>query len=197
MMSLLSDKETKIIQSHSFAQIISSQHNQTGFAELSYCPLQLVRNNQLLGHLARNNPILKLIKKSAELPAKVKVVFSGPHGYSSPRWHSEQVVPTWNYTTVSLTCSLNVIEGSTDKLTAMETISHYFDPQWDFRVFNHEENQKMVQQMLSAITVFSLEILEVNSKFKLSQNRSTECRKAFQKNLNLTGYKGLADIQLL
>jgi len=196
-MNLLSDKEISIVKSQPFAQILSSQVSQTGFAELSYCPLQLMQDNRLLGHLARNNALLTLINTSPELSPKVKIVFSGPHGYISPRWHSEQAVPTWNYATVSLTCWLHVIESNIDKLNAMEAISQYFDPQWDFREFNQEKNKKMVQHMLSAITIFNLEILEVNSKFKLSQNRSIECRKTFQKNLNLTGYNELAAIQLL
>ena len=79
----------------------------------------------------------------------------------------------------------------------METLILYFDPQWDFSEFNQEKNHKVVQQMMSAITVFNLEILEVTSKFKLSQNRSMACHKAFQENLNLAGYHELADIQLL
>ena len=78
----------------------------------------------------------------------------------------------------------------------MESISHYFDPQWDFNEFKQMMNPKIVPQMLSAITVFTLDIIEVNSKFKLSQNRTTECRKAFQENLTLTGYNELANIQL-
>ena len=79
----------------------------------------------------------------------------------------------------------------------MENISHHFDPQWDFNEFNQEKNKRMVQQMLSAITVFKLEILDVNSKFKLSQNRSIACRTAFQEKLAQAGYNELADIQLL
>ena len=54
----------------------------------------------------------------------------------------------------------------------------------------------MVQQMLSAITVFTLDIIEIKSKFKLSQNRSIACRTAFKENLARTGYHDLANIQL-
>ena len=189
----LSAQEKTIIKSHAFAQILSSNTGNTGFAELVYCPLLLIENNTLLGHLANNNPLLKAVEESPE----VKVIFTGPHGYISPRWHSEQVVPTWNYTTISLTCRLTVIEKNSDKLTAMEQISHYFDPQWNFSEFNQASNSKMVQQMLSAITVFTLEIIDIDSTFKLSQNRSVECRTAFKENLHLTGYNDLANIQLL
>ena len=145
----------------------------------------------LLGHLSARNPLLKVTK---EAPT-VKVIFSGPHGYISPRWHGDQVVPTWNYASVSMICALNIINESNDKLKAMEQISHYFDPQWDFNNFSQSSNKKMVLQMLKAITVFSLEIIEVKSKFKLSQNRSNACRVAFKEQLRLAGNKNLAKIQ--
>jgi len=191
-MNKLTEQEEKIVKSHAFAQIMSSQVNKDGFAEISYCPLQLRENNQLLGHLARNNPLFKVINDTSV----VKVIFSGPHGYISPRWHSEQVVPTWNYASVSLTCNINIINSSSEKSQAIQSLSKHFDPQWDFNEFNREGNERMVQQMLSAITVFTLDIVDVKSKFKLSQQRSTACREALQENLQQTGYQELAEIQL-
>ena len=192
-MNKLTTEEKKIIEDHAFAQILSSSMNDSGFAELAYCPLQLVDTNTLLGHLSRSNPLMKAVKENP----LVKIIFTGPHGYISPRWHDEQMVPTWNYATVSLICSLNIIEDNVEKLALMKKISHHFDPQWNFEEFNQKENTKMVQHMLSAITVFTLDIVEIKSKFKLSQNRSIECRTAFQENLRLTGYNDLAKIQLL
>ncbi|MCJ8319276.1 MAG: FMN-binding negative transcriptional regulator [Colwellia sp.] len=191
-MNKLTPEEKQIITSHSFAQILSSTLNSSGFAELSYCPLQLIADHQLLGHLANNNQILKVVEDQSP----VKVIFTGPHGYISPRWHNEQAVPTWNYVTVSLSCKIKLIKNQDEKLKFMEDISHYFDAQWNFNEFNQDKNKRMVTQMLSAITVFTLEIIEVSSKFKLSQNRSLACRKAFQDNLALSGNNELADIQL-
>jgi transcriptional regulator len=142
--------------------------------------------------LSQYNPLINAVKNNS----RVKVIFTGPQGYISPRWHNEQIVPTWNYATVSLICQLTFIENNTDKLKAMADISQHFDPQWDFNEFSQEKNHKVVQQMLSAITVFQLTIIEVDSKFKLSQNRSMECRRAFEKNLRLVDNNSLADIQI-
>jgi len=178
-MTNLNTEEKEIIKNHAFAQILSSKINNLGFSELIYCPLQLLEESRLLGHLSKNNPLIKTVNESTE----VKVIFTGPHGYISPRWYREQSVPTWNYAAVSLTCRLELIENSIEKLQAMRDISHYFDPQWDFTEFNHEHNIKMVHQMLSAIAVFTLDIINIESQFKLSQNRTIECRTAFQQNL--------------
>lgn len=188
----LTSEEKQIITSHSFAQLLSSKSNNTGFAELSYCPLLLIESHQLLGHLANNNSLFNAVEDKAT----VQVNFSGPHGYISPRWHNEQRVPTWNYATVSLLCSIKFIQSPVEKLKAMKVISHHYDPLWEFNKFNQEKNKRMVQQMLSAITVFTLDIIDVNSKFKLSQNRSIACRKAFQQQLTLSGNSQLAAIQL-
>ncbi len=123
-MTNLTVEEQAIIESHSFAQILSSQVKDSSFAELVYCPLQLTENNLLLGHLSANNPLIKAVTNNTV----VKVIFTGPHGYISPRWHEEQIVPTWNYATVSMTCHLSIIEKNIEKLNTMERISHYFDP---------------------------------------------------------------------
>lgn len=192
-MDNLTITEKNLINTHAFAQIMSSKINELGFAELVYCPLQLLDNGLLLGHLAANNPLLKLVKNDS----KVQVIFRGPHGYISPRWHHEQVVPTWNYASISMHCSVSIIEDNSAKLVMMESISRFFDPNWNFDKFNNAENSKRVQQMLSAITVFTLKINDVNSTFKLSQNRSTDCRAAFKANLESNGNKALANIQLI
>lgn len=189
----LSSEEIVIIKNHAFAQLLASQMNCAAFAELVYCPLQLLESNSLLGHLPKSNPLIKSLKEKPE----VKAIFTGPHGYISPRWHQEQIVPTWNYATVSLTCKVNFIDNEVEKLTAMQNISHYFDPQWCFSDFHQVKNSKMVAQMLSAITVFTLDIIEVQSKFKLSQNRSIECRAAFKTHLLQAGNYDLANIQLM
>lgn len=48
--------EKSIVESHAFAQIMSTQTGISDFAELVYCPLQLMKNDTLLGHLSANNP---------------------------------------------------------------------------------------------------------------------------------------------
>lgn len=191
-MNPLSEQEKQVITQHAFGQLLSTQTTKAEFPELVYCPLQLINENTLLGHLSKGNPLIKKVDEESI----VKAIFTGPHGYISPRWHAEQVVPTWNYVSVALTCSVSFIENRTEKLLAMKTISQHFDPQWNFNEFHQEKNTKLVQQMLAAISVFRLKIIGVNSKFKLSQNRSLACRTAFAKNLQLTGYSELADIQV-
>src|SRR5215212_3835654 len=49
-------------------------------------------------HMAKNNPQWKEF-----LDDEVLVIYSGPHGYVSPRWYAAtetERVPTWNYAAV-------------------------------------------------------------------------------------------------
>lgn len=192
-MNNLTPVEKAIINAYPFAKILSSQVDDFGFALLTDCPLMLLDNNTLIGHLSRHNPVLANIENNA----LVKVIYTGPHGYISPRWHSEQKVPTWNYASISLNCRLSIINCVEKKLYMLKTLSSYFDPQWSFNAFDNEKNTSQVHAMLNAITVFKLEIVKIQSKFKLSQNRSLACRQAFQHALMTTGNKELANLQLL
>jgi|GEM_PF-1728117 len=192
-MSELTSVEKAIINAYPFAKILSSQIDASGFPALTDCPLMLLDDNTFIGHLSCQNSVLANVKKSI----LVKVIHSGPHGYISPRWHSEQKVPTWNYASISLTCRLTIINSSDKKLSVLKMLSSCFDPLWSFSEFDNKDNLPQVNAMLSAITVFKLEILKVDSKFKLSQNRSLVCRQAFQNALIAVGNTELADIQLL
>ena len=188
----LTAEEKSIIHTYPFAQIIASPLDSSPFAELANCPLLLIEDNCFLGHLSAHNPLIRSAKENNQ----INVIFNGPHGYISPRWHSEQKVPTWNYANVTLACYLTIIENDCDKLQAMRKISHHFDPQWDFNEFSKKSNAVMVKRMLEAITVFTLDIIDIKSKFKLSQNRSVDCRASFQKHLRLVDNHALADMQL-
>lgn len=195
-MSKLTSAEKAIINAYPFAKILSSQVDGLGFSLLTDCPLMLLDNEKLLGHLSSHNPILNSTSNINNCKM-VKVIYSGPHGYISPRWHSEQKVPTWNYASIALTCRLTITNNVDTKLNMVKTLSACFDPSWDFNEFDNKDNSSQVKAMLAAITVFELEVVEVNSKFKLSQNRSLPCREAFQAALTAQGNTELADIQLL
>src|SRR3954470_2539732 len=60
---------------------------------VGHLPL-LVRDGEILGHMARANPQWR------QFP-EVTAIFHGPHTYVSPTWYtSEGQVPTWNYAVV-------------------------------------------------------------------------------------------------
>jgi transcriptional regulator len=80
------------IEKNSFGVLLSIEGGQI---HDTHTPFILSENNQLLGHIARANPQWKASSEAS----RVKVIFTGPHAYISPKYYvSEFAVPTWNYT---------------------------------------------------------------------------------------------------
>ncbi len=95
----------EFIKKHSFADLIT-------YNDHSICsnkvPLLLdSTENILYGHFANANSQLIDISESAEVLA----IFSGPQSYISPHWyHSDNMVPTWNFQTLQVKGRASVID---------------------------------------------------------------------------------------
>jgi transcriptional regulator len=117
-------------------------------------------------HMAKNNPQWKEFFDDAVL-----VVFTGPHAYISPRWYEEQErVPTWNYTAVHAYGLPRVIEERQAKHASQRRLVAEMDPQW-LPKFDALRPQ-YVEQMLEGIVNFEIAVTRLETRWKLSQNRS-------------------------
>jgi transcriptional regulator len=117
-------------------------------------------------HMAKNNPQWKEF-----FDDEVMVVFTGPHAYISPRWYEEQErVPTWNYTAVHAYGIPKVIHDREAKHATQRALIETMDPQWlpKFDALRPE----YVKQMLDGIVNFEIEVSRLETRWKLSQNRS-------------------------
>jgi transcriptional regulator len=117
-------------------------------------------------HMAKNNPQWKEF-----FDDEVMVVFAGPHAYVSPRWYEEQErVPTWNYTAVHAYGIPKVIEDRKAKHAAQRALIEMMDPQWlpKFDALREE----YVERMLDGIVNFEIAVTRLETRWKLSQNRS-------------------------
>ena len=99
------------------------------------------------------------------------VVFSGPHAYVSPRWYEEQErVPTWNYAAVHAYGIPKVIHDRKLKHESQRRLIATLDPQWLPRF--DALRQEYVDRMLEGIVNFEIEVTRLETRWKLSQNRS-------------------------
>lgn len=128
-------------------------------------------HNQLLGHVARANPVWKATNKTAA------VVFQGPQGYISPSWYPSKhehhrAVPTWNYAVAHVHGTFEVIQDREWLLSHITQLSNEHEANqiqpWHISHSPHEYIDKMV----SAIVGIRVHIERIEGKFKLSQNRS-------------------------
>ena len=123
-------------------------------------------HGRLLGHMARANEQWK-----SAAGQRVLAVFHGPHAYISPTWYAAQnVVPTWNYVTVHVTGTLQLVEDR-DRLREvigqLVTIYEANRPQpWSLE----SPDAEFVEKMLGGIVGFEIVIERIEGKWKLNQN---------------------------
>jgi transcriptional regulator len=162
------DPETfaTFLLTNSFANLVTVANGEPFATHLPL--LYQPETNTLLGHLARANPQCAHLA-SAE---KVLAIFTGPHGYISPRWYTHApAVPTWNYTAVHVYGKPKLITEPEALAKILLTLEAHYEPepiQYDDAFFAPK---------LKGIIGVEIEISRLEGKFKLSQNIPDESRK--------------------
>lgn len=136
----------------------------------THIPLKLADEREvLIGHVARANPVSRAIREGKEAMA----IFPGPHAYVSPTWYADPSVnvPTWNYVTVHAFGNLVPLEGEEAERSLSSQIAD-FEEKW--RITDIPEARRA--RLESAIQCFEFEIVRLQGKAKLSQNKSLEER---------------------
>jgi transcriptional regulator len=133
--------------------------------------------DRVVAHMARANPQWRSVTDGAPALA----IVTAAQAYVSPTWYPSKaehgrVVPTWNYSAVHLTGTLQVHddpEWVRDAVTLLTTLheSHRDDP-WAVT----DAPSRFVDGQLRAIVGLELTVTRVEGKAKLSQNRSAADR---------------------
>jgi transcriptional regulator len=111
----------------------------------------------------------------------VLAVFQGPQGYVSPSWYpskaaTAKVVPTWNYTVVHARGVLMAeddaawLHAFVDRLTRAQASSRAHP--WQ----TSDAPADYLETMLRAIVGIEIELVAIEAKWKVSQNRSAADR---------------------
>ena len=153
------------MRANSFALLVTA----TGGAPLaSHLPVTVGDGEAgmvIHSHMAKNNP-----QWQEFFDDEVLVVFSGPHGYVSPRWYADRErVPTWNYAAVHAYGTVRIGEDRRAKHAAQRELVAQLDPQWlpQFDALRPE----YVENMLNGIVNFDIAVTRLETRWKLSQNR--------------------------
>lgn len=148
----------------------------------THTPFVLTDDGRLIGHIAVANQQWKDWGEET----RAKVIFTGPHTYISPSYYETEFnVPTWNYTAVSASGKLTVIEDEAEVLEFLDSL-----------VAQHETNDcpwtldrqdERYMKLLAGIVVFSVEMEKVEASFKLNQNKTEADRNNVVSSLNASG----------
>ncbi|MGH8372223.1 MAG: FMN-binding negative transcriptional regulator [Gammaproteobacteria bacterium] len=123
---------------------------------------------RLEAHLARVNPHCEALRSGAAS----MVVFRGSDAYVSPRWYTDPArnVPTWNYVAIHVHGNPRAIDDPERifEIIGVLTDEHerYIENPWRI-----DEARPYAERLVAQIMAFEIDIVRLETKFKLSQNR--------------------------
>jgi transcriptional regulator len=138
----------------------------------------------LTSHLAKANPWWREVKSGDEVLA----LFLTASAYVTPSYYPSRienpnVVPTWNYVAAEVRGRVRLHEEPEWKLAQIHDVTQQFErgrnPEW--RVDDLDETYRLKQ--LTAIVGIEIDVLSIEGKAKLSQNRSDEDRESVRRHL--------------
>jgi transcriptional regulator len=155
------------LQANPFAILVSATETGPFATHLPILARETDGRLHLRGHVAKANPQWKLLEQEQES----LVVFNGPHAYISPSLYEiRESVPTWNYAAVHVygpgTVFTDEARLSELLLELIERFDSSYLEQWS------SLGEQYRNRMLQHIVGFEVAATRVETKFKLSQNRT-------------------------
>ncbi len=151
----------------------------------------------LRGHVARANPLSSWTSQNPE----VLVVFRGPEGYVSPNWYptkqeTHRHVPTWNYEVVQAHGRMRVIDDRrfVSAIVARLTQTHEAGESNPWKM--SDAPRDYLEEMLKMIVGIEIELVRLEGKRKLSQNRDIRDFQGAVRALQERGRADLASVML-
>jgi transcriptional regulator len=176
---------TRLVQEYPFAWLVSS-----GAGDFMATPLPLRPETDadgriiaLLGHFARSNPQVELLRRQP----RTLVLFMGPHGYISSSWFEDRTrTPTWNYATVQYLVDLQFIDDHEGTEAVMrdliDTMEAGRPDAWSM-----EETGPRLERLVTGIVAFRAAVVELRAKFKLGQDERDSEHRDITKALRAAG----------
>lgn len=174
-----------LLRSHALGALV---HLHNGGLDANHLPWELETPDnapaRLMAHMARANPLATQLQDGAQ----VLVIFRAEDGYISPNWYpskhaTHQQVPTWNYRVVHVHGTVRLHDDPKWVLGAVGKLTRTHESQtqaalphaagaWKIK----DAQPDYLARQLGAIVGIEVEIIRIEAKFKLSQNRSAEDR---------------------
>ena len=184
----------RLIREYPFGMLVT--HTSSGL-EASHLPFLLDDGRgafgTLLAHIARANPLWTEVGDGGE----VLVVFRGAHGYISPNWYASKHethrhVPTWNYEVVHAHGRIHVRDDEkfVRGVVARLTREHEADQPYPWKMSDAPADY--LSEELKQIVGIEVELMRVEGKRKLSQNRDARDFESTVRALEERGHQDLA-----
>jgi transcriptional regulator len=161
------DENWGFVQKNSFGTIVTTEQ---GKPIATHLPLGLNKKGDdyyITGHMAYGNPQWRTFETCED----VLVMFQGPNAYISSSWYGHEEVPTWNYQAVHVYGKASILEK--DELIEELTIMlEKYEVHRENPVLWEKLSPKLLESELKGIVGFKVKVGEIQSAYKLSQNRN-------------------------
>lgn len=133
----------------------------------------------LRAHMARANPAWRAISERPDV--SVLVVFQGPQAYVTPSWYETKkltgkVVPTWNYAVVQARGRATVNEDPEWLRAQVANLTDTHESDRPDRWTVGDAPNTFIDAQIKGIVGVSVEVADLQGKWKMSQNRPVEDR---------------------
>ena len=160
------------VHRHPFAFIAGCDENNKPIA--TQIPVFIEKKGDklfLTGHMMRNSDHHKAFEKN---PA-VLCVFTGAHTYVSATWYSNpHQASTWNYMSVHAKGTLRFMDEKGLIEVLRKTSLHFEGGNTNSSTAFDNLAEEYTSRLMKAIVAFEVEVEELDTVFKLSQNRDEE-----------------------
>lgn len=146
-----------------------------------------IRDDDLLVHLARPNPVWAHLEAARE----VRLAVVGDYAYVPSYWRAkegenpEQGVPTSYYSAVQFLCRPSVVDDPEEKAAILQTQLGDFQPEGGHAAMSADSAP--YGRMLSGIRGLRLEVLRVDAKFKYDDHKPVGHRQRVSDHLDERG----------
>ena len=125
----------------------------------------------LRGHIMKNTDHHKAFLHNKNVLA----VFTGKHTYVSGTWYSNPHTPsTWNYMSVHAKGIIRFLDDEALIDVLRMTTLHFEDQNEASTTIYDNLSPALTRRLMNAIVAFEIEIVELDTVFKLSQDRDAE-----------------------
>jgi transcriptional regulator len=184
------EQSLKLVRARSFG-ILIAQGAEGPLA--SHIPFLLSDDGSVVEfHLVRNSDMARAIADGAT----VRLIVEGPEGYISPDWYGvADQVPTWNYVAVHLVgeARLTAEDGFRDLL---DRLSAHFESRllpkspWT----SAKMTDGVMERMMRSIVPCAMQVSDLQSTWKLGQNKTEDARLGAAEGLAGQGNIELAEL---
>lgn len=155
------------MKEYNFAALVNSSKKRYWATHLPFLVVESGEDIIIKSHMAKANPQWASFKDDEE----VLVIFQEPHSYISPNLYENKVsVPTWNYIAVHAYGIPHILDSEEEKISLLEESFNIFEStykqQWDTLPVDYKND------LLNGIVAFEIKVIDIEGKFKLSQNRT-------------------------